>query len=195
MNEIIAYGIAEKLVAGGIISRATGCAKVTPVKNGFDMTNPVVYIATGQGQTVCNIDAKLFSFLPNDAEKAIAYFQDNGSTITKLGSNFERYLGSVKLFVWINTKLIDPANAVGIKRKIVDALDDKITAEGQILSGRFDAVKIHGSDEKPYAKCKLDEKNKQYLTSPYDYLVVDLIINIVTVKGCLQTLEINPATC
>jgi hypothetical protein len=195
MNETIAYGIAEALVSLGIVTRATGCAKITQTNKGFDLTDRVVYIATGEGQAVCDTDAKLFSFLPNSKEKAIAYFEDKGVTVKDFGSTFQKWTGALKLFVWINTKLIDPANPVGTKRKIFDSIPLTIQTDSIIRAAKMKRVKMYGTDEKPYQGCNLDEKNKHFLTSPHDYLVVDLEYTIITTKDCLPTLEQNPVIC
>ena len=164
INQAIAQSIAEKVVDEFIVTRATGCAKLTQIGDRYDVTSPVMYKSATGGQTSCQVNPKMFSFLPNSKEKAILYFEDLGETCSDFGSRYEEWKGTLKANFWINGNTIDPNNISGIKRKLIDNLKHTITASDGIIGGTVKVKTIHGTSEKPYKNCNLDEKNKQYLT-------------------------------
>lgn len=193
IQDTLAEAIAAHLVTGNVVTLAAGCVDYTPLKKGFDITAKKVFRKV---DIDCPPTGRLFSVLPNSSEKSIVFFEDLGATSKSFSKRLTKWTGKLRMTVWINTDKIDPENATGIKRSILEQLEaDTLYNLDDIYHLKIAVTAINARDEKPYEKCLLDERVKQYITHPFDYVVMEISTEQILLKGCLPTLEHNPTVC
>lgn len=167
---------------GGVVERkklnVKGVEKVIPVT--FN-TDPA---CNNEGST-------LIEYVPDQQYKTITYFERLGDFRTiNSHKNWYELEGSVRLICWINWKKVNiEPDYQRLAANIIAAIPRRI-ANTEYLNAirvQFAGEISRGADL--FSNYTYDEKERQYLTHPYDAIGLDFTITFRLAPACAEELE------
>ena len=131
-------------------------------------------------------DCKVGSYndlTPDSAHKTVIYFEDGGVSFVRAQGNFRHYQSRLRLVCWINVAKLNedtcytdsPCTAsTNILLEIIRAIPNFPANYSPFLQVRFDVVSQVVRDNGIFSKYTYNEKQTQYLMSPYDYFALEI---------------------
>lgn len=191
--------IVDQIVTGlkldlSFVDKITGIVKPGQASiGGVVKTFPIAY---NTDVTTCN-DSELLDFVPDDRKISIIYFEDRGTSMTRMENKSVYFVSNFTLICWFNYKRLSPAMTnpsliVGNIIKYLPLVMGNITPLiGVVLS-------ITGQQDNTggvFSKYSYIEEQTQYITYPYGYLALDLQAEYSVRKECFDEISIQELSC
>lgn len=191
--------IVDQIVTGlkldlSFVDKITGIVKPGQASiGGVVKTFPIAY---NTDVTTCN-DSELLDFVPDDRKISIIYFEDRGTSMTRMENQSVYFTSNFTLICWFNYKrlnpaMINPSLIVGNIIKYLPLVMGNITPLiGVVLS-------ITGQQDNTggvFSKYSYIEEQSQFITYPYGYLALDLQAEFSVRKECFTDVEIQDLIC
>lgn len=131
-------------------------------------------------------DCKVGSYndlTPDSAHKTVIYFEDGGVSFVRAQGNFRHYKSRLRLVCWINVAKLNedicytdsPCTAsTNILLEIIRAIPNFPANYSPFLQVRFEVISQVVRDNGIFSKYTYNEKQTQYLMSPYDYFALEI---------------------
>jgi hypothetical protein len=191
--------IVDQIVTGlkldlAFVDKITGIVK--PAKIDIAGTVKTIPIAFNTNVTTCN-DSELWDFVPDDTKISIIYFEDRGTSMTKMENQSIYFTSNFTLVCWFNYKrltgnMTNPSLIVGNVIKYLPVVMGNISPLiGVVLS-------VTGQQDNGggvFSKYSYIEEQSQFITYPYDYFALDLQAEYSVRKECFTDIEICSAVC
>jgi hypothetical protein len=138
---------------------------------------------------------------PNSQYKTVIYFEDGGISFVRAQGNFRHYQSRLRLVCWINVaKLYTdvcytdiPCNAsTNIIIEIIRAIPDFPVNYTPLMQVRFEVTGQMVRDNSIFGRYTYNEKQTQYLMSPFDYFALDITTDFAI---CMESRETYDPTC
>jgi hypothetical protein len=120
---------------------------------------------------------------PNSAYKTVLYFEDGGVSVLETTGRFKKMRSRLRLVCWINVaKLYGDACATdspctastNIIIEIIRALPEFPVNYAPFMQVKFDVLNQLVRSNSIFSQYTYNEKQSQYLMSPYDYFSLDI---------------------
>lgn len=158
-------------------------------------------VACGVSAKDCVTDGKYQDLVPDSAKKSVIYFEENGGAkvIAKEKNNL-KYQATIRLVGWLNLPKLGVDNCswsavavLGIISKLPDQyfnLNNLYTR--CLITGISEAEKLPSI----FSKYTYDETMTQYLLFPFDYFALDITIEFVVPRSCIEEIILaSPINC
>lgn len=174
--------------------KITGIVKPAQASiGGVVKTFPIAY---NTDVTTCN-DSELLDFTPDDSKTSIIYFEDRGTSMTKMENQSVYFTSNFTLICWFNYKkltppMTNPSLIVGNIIKYLHLLMGNISPLiGVVLSVTGQQDNTGGV----FSKYSYIEEQTQFITYPYGYLALDLQAEYSVRKECFDEIGITTLGC
>lgn len=120
---------------------------------------------------------------PNNQYKTVLYFEDGGVSVLETTGRFKKMRSRLRLVCWINVaKIYGDACATdlpctastNIIIEIIRALPEFPVNYAPFMQVKFDIVNQLVRSNSIFSQYTYNEKQSQYLMSPYDYFALDI---------------------
>lgn len=191
--------IVDQIVTGlkldlSFVDKITGIVKPGQASiGGAVKTFPIAY---NTDPTTCN-DSELLDFVPDDRKISIIYFEDRGTSMTRMENQSVYFVSNFTLICWYNYKRLSPAMTnpsliVGNIIKYLPLVMGNITPLiGVVLSVTGQQDNTGGV----FSKYSYIEDQSQFITYPYGYLAMDLQAEYSVRKECFDEISIQELSC
>lgn len=191
--------IVDQIVTGlkldlSFVDKITGIVKPGQASiGGVVKTFPIAY---NTDVTTCN-DSELLDFVPADRKISIIYFEDRGTSMTRMENQSVYFVSNFTLICWFNYKKLNPAMTnpsliVGNIIKYLPLVMGNITPLiGVVLSVTGQQDNTGGV----FSKYSYIEEQSQFITYPYGYLALDLQAEYSIRKECFDEISIQELSC
>ena len=193
MNDIIADRLALSLIDLEFLTATCGCVRTNPVRG---KRLPVTTKAHFQSEDNCIIEDGHIPMIPSHKQMGIAFFEDLGENIERLGSRLNKLSGSLKLVVWVNMDKINPVEPISsLQTRIFDILGAFEIGNGSSRGGKVKVSRIYPKWPTAFSRYDLPEEKTQFLTAPYDHFALRVDYFTIVPSGCSAPIVIQPAVC
>ena len=191
--------IVDQIVQGlkldlSFVDKITGIVKPAQASiGGVVKTFPVAY---NTDVSVCS-DSQLLDFTPDDRKTSIIYFEDRGTSMTRMENQSVYFTSNFTLVCWINYKRIagcmtNTSLIVGNLIKYLPVVMGNISPLiGVVLSVTGQQDNTGGV----FSKYSYIEEQSQFITYPYGYVALDLSADFSVRKECFEDIEICTPIC
>ena len=173
--------------------RVAGLCKPLKVMDGtVEKTIPAYFRDT---KTACLTDDYV-NLLPDSKLMSIMFFEDNGFRQVGYYPRYMEFEADLRLVVWwnyekVNVNVSSPTTLVtSILKKLVGYLPNTNNYNALI-------VEYLGQEQRtaPYDRYTLSEAEHQYMTYPYDAVVLNFRVNFRMALDCIDLITIEPKVC
>lgn len=143
---------------------------------------------------------KYYELVPDSKKKSVLYLEDKGARFIKKDGPFVSWQASYDLVCWLNKDLLGftgcSYSAIAIMG-IIDKLPDiPFNVPNKYQQVKISVIGQAPKSQDPFAKYKYDETITQYLLHPFDYFVLQMVVDFNIDKRCVNTAAIQtPVQC
>jgi len=185
MNQAIANIIKDYIDDLSFVDKIAGLVSTQYMtimyKNGTKVTKsyPVACCTTAED---CKTGA-YNDLTPNPAYKTVIYFEDGGVSLLESTGRFKKLRSRLRLVCWINVAKLNsdtcytdiPCTAsTNIIIEIIRALPDFPVNYAPFMQVKFDVLNQLVRSNSIFSQYTYNEKQTQYLMSPYDYFSLEI---------------------
>lgn len=191
--------IVDKIVEGlkldlSFADKITGIVK--PEKASFGGVVKSFPVSVNTDITVCS-DSEMLDYVPDEKKISIIYFEDRGTSMTKMENQSVYFTANFTLICWINYKriagcLTNTSQIVGNLIKYLPVVMGNIPP---LIGVVVSVTGEQSNDGSIFSKYSYMEDQTQFITYPYGYVALDLSADFSVRKECFEDLEICTAIC
>lgn len=136
--------------------------------------------------------------VPNSANRSIIYFEDNGITTGVSNAYGKHQTSKLTMICWMNTKRMSGSTtpASDFATAILNKIEKLPFNSGKYLNIKISHESILPQDARIFSRYTYDEKEKQYLMSPYEFFAVNLVIKYIASSNCsIPTMAVVNPNC
>lgn len=192
MLELIVNQLVSKIENFDFISKAGGLVVPLPVPEGKGYKN--IPARLNDGSDACNEDDYV-SYLPDDRETGIVFFEGGGSAIKRQLRNHLELEATVRLVGWFNQKRTGTTGLGLIKANIIRELPGNLPNTDYLSHIR---LSFKGEAERNPAifKAYIDNPGEsQVLSWPFDYFALNYIISFRAATSCVPDVVVSADGC
>ena len=191
--------IADQIVAGlkanlAFTDKVTGIVK--PERASFGGVVKTFPVAVNTDITVCS-DAEMLDYVPDDKKISIIYFEDRGTSMTRMENQSIYFTANFTLVCWINFKRITGCltNTAPITGNLIKYLPVVMGNIAPLIGVVLSLTGQQANDGSVFTKYSYMEDQTQFITYPYGYVALDLSADFSVRQECFEDLEICTAPC
>lgn len=124
--------------------------------------------------------------IPNSSNKSIIYFEDNGISSGLSNAYGKHHISKLTMVCWMNLKRVTGSSTPGsdFMMLLLKKIESLPFNSGKYLNVIVSHENILPQDSKIFSKYTYDEKEKQYLMSPYEFFAVNLSVKYIVSSRC-----------
>lgn len=191
--------IVDQIVTGlkldlSFVDKITGIVKPGQASiGGVVKTFPIAY---NTDVTTCN-DSELLDFVPDDRKISIIYFEDRGTSMTRMENQSVYFTSNFTLICWYNYKKLTPpmTNPSLIVGNIIKYLPLVMGNVSPLIGVVLSVTGQQDNTGGVFSKYSYIEEQTQYITYPYGYLALDLQAEYSVRKECFDEIGIQELSC
>jgi hypothetical protein len=176
------------------VDKITGIVKPAQASiGGAVKTFPIAY---NTDVTTCN-DSELLDFVPDDKKVSIIYFEDRGTSMTKMENQSVYFTSNFTLVCWFNYKRL-AGNMTNTSLIVGNILKYLPVVMGNIAPLIGVVLSVTGEQDNTggvFSKYSYIEEQSQFITYPYGYVALDMSADFSVRKECFEDIEICTAIC
>jgi len=191
--------IVDQIVQGlkldlSFVDKITGIVK--PIQASIGGVVKSFPVALNTDITVCS-DSQLLDFVPDDKKISIIYFEDRGTSMTRMENQSVYFTSNFTLVCWINYKRIAGCltNTSQITGNLIKYLPVVMGNISPLIGVVLSVTGEQANDGGVFSKYSYIEEQSQYITYPYGYVALDLSADFSVRKECIEDIEICTAIC
>lgn len=158
-------------------------------------------VACGVSGKDCVTNGKYQDLVPDDAKKSVIYFEENGGTqfVGYQKKDFQ-FRSQLKLVGWLNLSKLGVDSCSWSSIAVLQILS-KMPIGYFNLDNRYTRCQITGIAEAEklpsiFSKYTYDEAVTQYLLFPYDYFALNITIEYIVPRSCINEIILaSPINC
>lgn len=157
-------------------------------------TKRVFPIGCNVSQDDC-IRGKFKDLVPDKKYKSIMYFEDGGTRITSETPRDYVFTSSMRLVGWLNLQKLGKTSCSlsGLAvAHILKALPTDFNNNGIYQKIRIKSISQEIKSQTIFSKYSYKEDQVQYLMYPYDYFALNLTVDFVINKVCIEDWDVDP---
>jgi hypothetical protein len=192
MLELLVNQLVSKVENFDFVTKAGGLVVPLSVPEGKGYKN--IPARLNDGSDACNEDDYI-SYLPDDRETGIVFFEGGGSSIKRQLKNHLELEASVRLVGWFNQKLTGTTDLGLIKANIIRKLPASLPNTDYMSHIRLN---FKGEAERNPAifKTYIDNPGEsQVLSWPFDYFALNYSITYRAATSCVPDVVLDPDSC
>lgn len=191
--------IVDQIVTGlkldlSFVDKITGIVKPASVDvGGVTKTFPIAY---NTDPTTCD-DSQLLDYVPDSSKISIIYFEDRGTSMTRMGNQSVYFTSNFTLICWYNYKRLTPnmTNPSLIVGNIIKYLPLVMGNISPLIGVVLSVTGQQDNTGGVFSKYTYIEDQSQFITYPYGYLALDLQAEYSVRKECFEEIGICTALC
>lgn len=196
MNKEIAIYLQSILINKGIkfISLYGGLVRTGTIKEKEKQKFPISEKYYHNGKEYNN----QIILTPNNREKGILYFEDNGikAENKRLSGGFDLYKSQLRLICWINKKNIVKDQTKELESLLVSEIINSLTpiCNENYLNIIISDVAINAIpeiNEGLFSRYTYNQEETQYLRPPFIYFGIDLNVYFYSKQFCVTSIDID----
>lgn len=191
--------IVDQLVTGlkldlSFVDKITGIVKPAQASiGGVVKTFPVAY---NTDLSTCN-DSELLDFVPDDRKISIIYFEDRGTSMSRMENQSIYFTSNFTLVCWFNYKRLagNMTNTSLITGNLIKYLPLVMGNVSPLIGVVLSVTGEQDNTGGVFSKYSYIEEQTQFITYPYGYVALDLQAEYSVRKECFTDIEICSAVC
>jgi hypothetical protein len=144
----------------------------------------------------CN-DSELLDFVPDNRKRSIIYFEDRGTTMTRMENQSIYFTSNFTLVCWFNYKMLagNMTNTSQISGNLIKHLPVVMGNIPPLIGVVLSVTGEQANDGSVFSKYSYIEEQSQFITYPYGYVALDLSADFSVRKECIEDIQIQELSC